>query len=233
MNWFVDEGLAELEGEWKRAHPGAVVYTIGDEKHSTNPRDSQHAPDDGKSGGPGDTPGEVDALDFMAGHGVSAADLDELWDGLVRSRDPRILYVIHNRHIVSSVVEPWKVRPYTGKDPHTDHVHLSANDRYRDNESDWQWEARVERAKKYVSVATSLPESLVKGDEDAAFSGWNHVARAQALANWLDSTLADVDTDGVYGPKSAAKFGRALNGKTAGALNTLTTAQLKKLHGLS
>jgi hypothetical protein len=226
--WYVDEGLAVLIGEWKREHPGAVVGTIADGNHSTNPDVTQHAPDRGGAA-PGDDRGEVDGADFMLGKGVTEADLSELFNGLVASRDPRILYVIHNRVIVSSVVEPWKRRKYSGSDPHTGHVHLSVNDKYDANRADWKWEARVERAEKNVKVATELPEALELGDEDGMISGYNHVGRAQALANWMDNTTADVDTDGVYGPLSAAKFGKALK---TGRLNRLTTAQLKQLHGL-
>jgi hypothetical protein len=229
-SWYVDEGVAQLIGEWKKAHPGAVVGTIADGNHSTNPDVTQHAPDRGGSA-PGDDRGEVDGADFMIGHGVTEHDLQLLFDGLVESRDPRILYVIHNRVIVSSVVEPWKRRKYSGSDPHTGHVHLSVNDKYDANRADWKWEARVERADKYVKVETSLPELLELGDEDAMFSGWNTIGRAQALANWLDNSTPDIDTDGVYGKQTAAKFGKAL--KSSGSLTRLTTAQLKQLHGLS
>lgn len=224
--WYVDEGLAGLIGEWKRAHPGAVVGTIADGHHSTDPDVTQHAPDDGGAA-PGDDRGEVDGGDFMPGHGVTAKDLDQLFDGLVDSRDPRILYVIHRNVIVSSVVHPWVRRPYAGA--YHDHVHVSVNDKYDANRADWKWEARVERAQKNVKVATELPESLVLGDDDDMFTGYNHIGRAQALANWLDNTTADVDTDGVYGPLTAVKFGKALK---VGRLNRLTTAQLKQLHGL-
>lgn len=227
MNWTVDEGLAELIGEWKRAHPGAVVGTIGDAAHAS--RDSDHNPE--KAGPlPGQTAGEVDAADFMAGRGVTGGDLDQLFDGLARSRDPRILYVIHDRVIVSSVVQPWVRRPYRGSDPHTGHVHLSVNDRYRDNTSDWHWEALMARTLTMAEVTTKLPEHLQLGDEDALWSGYNHVARAQALANWLDRSTPAIDTDGVYGPHTAVKFGRVFK---TGRLDRLSLAQLKQLHGLT
>lgn len=224
--WHVDEGLATLIAEWKRAHPGAVVGTIGDASHAS--RDSEHNPE--KAGAlPGQDAGEVDAGDFMQGNGVTAGDLDELFEGLIRSRDKRILYVIHDRVIVSSVVEPWKRRPYKGSDPHTGHVHLSVNDLFDDNTSDWHWEALVARELTMTTVATKLPEHLQLGDDDDMWSGYNHIARVQALANWLDRSTPAIDTDGVYGPKSAAKFGKALKTST---LKRLTTAQLKQFHGL-
>ena len=226
MNWYVDEGLATLITEWKRVHPEAVVYTIGDASHAA--RDSEHNPE--KAGPlPGQDAGEVDAADFMGGHGVTDRDLDELFAGLVRNRDKRLLYVIHDRVIVSSVVQPWVRRPYKGTDPHTDHVHLSVNDLFDNNRSDWHWEALVARTLTMTTITSKLPEHLQVGDDDDLWTGYNHIARAQALANWMDNSTPDVDTDGVYGPKSAAKFGKALKTST---LNKITTAQLKQLHGL-
>lgn len=225
--WRVDEGLATLIAEWKRAHPGAVVGTIAGGGHVATWPETDHAPEpQGKA--PGQDAGEVDAADFMQGAGVTDADLDELAAGLVRSRDPRILYVIRNRKIISSVVQPWVWRDYKGSDPHTEHLHLSVNDLFDDNTSPWHWEALVAREIKYVGVNTKLPEKLMVGDEDGNQGGWNHVARAQVLANWLDGKSADIDPDGVYGPATAAKFAKIFGGNG----RTLTLAQIKKLHGL-
>lgn len=48
---------------------------------------------------------------------------------LVDSRDPRIKYVIYNRQMWRSYAKPglpaWRPAPYTGKNPHTHHVHVS------------------------------------------------------------------------------------------------------------
>jgi hypothetical protein len=41
------------------------------------------------------------------------------------SRDPRIKYVIFDRRIFSSLVQPWIWREYKGANPHTKHVHVS------------------------------------------------------------------------------------------------------------
>ncbi len=225
--WYPDQGLAELIGEWKHAHPGAVVGTIGDAAHQAE--DSEHNPE--KQGSqPGQDAGEVDAGDFMLGHGVDDGDLSELFDGLVTARDPRTLYVIHNRVIVSSVVDPWKRRPYKGSDPHTGHLHLSVNDRYDDNESDWKWEARVARALDLQPITTKLPAYLAVGDDDDLWDGYNRIARLQAIANWLDRSTPAIDTDGVYGPHTAAKFGKALG---TGKINKLSQAQMRQILGLS
>ena len=227
--WYLDEGLARFEREWKAAHPGAVVYSIGDSQHSTNPNVTQHAPDWGGSA-PGDDKGEVDAVDVMPGNGVTAADLDELFEALIRSRDPRILYVIHHDVIVSSVVSPWTKRHYSGE--FHDHVHLSVNDKYDANSSDWKWEAMDWT---YTTLSGKLPK-MRKGDEDAAHSGWNHVGRAQALINWLEHTLPPLDADGVYGAKTAQKLAKVmapLHTKTSTDGSRLEEPEWRTLIGFS
>lgn len=225
-NWYVDQGLAVLITAWKKKHPGAVVGTIADDHHSTNPDKTQHAPDRGGSK-PGDDKGEVDAADFMPEKGVTAKELDELFDNLVASHDKRILLLIHRDKIMSSVVSPFKLRQYHG--PYHEHVHVSVNDEFDNNQSPWKWETAVARTIKSVTVANvQLPETLQKGDEDGQVGGWNHIGRAQALANWLDSKTAPIATDGVYGVKSAIKFGHIFGGNG----NVLTLANLRKLHGI-
>jgi hypothetical protein len=226
--WKTDEGLAALAGEWRREHPGATVYFIGDTNHSVDPDVSQHAPDDGKSGQAGDTKGEVDAGDFMPGKGVTDADLDELAEGLRLSRDPRIMYVIRRQRIFSATVQPFVWRPYNGK--YHGHTHVSVNDKYRANTADWKWEPVAPRVVQFETASVKLPV-LKLGDDDDVLPGWNHIGRAQALANWLDNSTPDVDLDGVYGPKTAAKFGKAV--KAGKSVNTLNLPVWRTLMGLS
>lgn len=227
MNWYIDEGLQRFKREWLAKHPGATVYSIGDQNHDTNPDVTQHAPDRGGSK-PGDDKGEVDALDVMPGKGVTEKDLDDLFDELHASRDKRIFYVIHRDKIFSSVSSPWKIRPYTGH--YHDHVHISVNDDFDNDQSDWKWEKLVARTIQYVEIGDKPKLPLLQlGDDDGAQDGWNSVARAQVLANWLDNKTADVDVDGVYGKKTAAKF-KAIFG---GDGKKLLLPHIKKLHGIS
>lgn len=220
-SWYVDEGLAALIREWKKAHSKATVYTIADSAHSSDPDVSQHARDDGGSK-PGDDKGEVDAGDFMPGNGVTDADLDDLFDSLRASKDKRILYVIRRDKIFSSVVEPWKVRPYKGK--YHGHCHVSVNDNYDNDQSDWKWEKLMARKLTFTPITAQLP-TLQLGDEDAAFDGYNRIARVQALLNWYEKSLPDLDTDGVYGPNTARKLAKAFGGNG----RTITPANLRVL----
>lgn len=230
-NWYLDEGLQRLDQEWKAAHPGAIVYHIGDDAHSKDPDKSQHAPDRGGSK-PGDDKGEVDASDFMPGKGgVTEKDLDDLAEQLRLSRDKRILIVIRRQRIFSSYpvgkYGAFEWRPYSGQ--YHGHTHVSVNDNFNNNESDWKWEKIVARKQipEVKQDGIMIPQ-LRLGDDDAMDDGYNHVKRVQVLANWLDGKIADIDVDGVYGAKSAAKF-KAIFG---GDGRTLSTAQWRKLHGV-
>lgn len=230
-DWYVDEGLDRLIDEWKAEHPGAVVYTIADRAHSTDPDVSQHAPDDGGKQA-GDDKGEVDAGDFMPGKGgVTDRHLDDLAEGLRLSHDKRILIVIRRQRMFSSYpmggVAPFIWRPYNG-DYHS-HTHVSVNDLFDNNQSDWSWEKMAVRPITYKEVDGKLPETLMLGQEDDNQDGWNPIMRVQALANLLDRTLPNLDPDGVYGAVSARKFGKIF--KTNG--RTLTFANIKQLHGIS
>lgn len=221
---YLDEGLAQFRAQWKKKFPNAVVYWVADDNHSQNPDVSQHAPDDGGSK-PGDDKGEVDAVDVMLGNGVTQTDLQLLFFGLRQQRDPRLLYAIYEDAIVSSVTMPWIVRDYGGKF-HT-HVHISVNDNFDKNITPWEWELN-QKTRKLVTVDNAkLPESLVFGEEDAAFTGYDHIVRAQALLNVLDRPKP-LDLDGVFGANTVQKAKKVFGGTG----RTLTLAHLRKLHGI-
>jgi len=106
--------------------------TIGDAAHAT--RSSDHNPwvIDGDIG----VVTAIDITNDVAG-GCSA---QKIVDALVTSKDARIKYIIWNRKIVSSTVSPWDWRPYSGKNPHNHHFHVSvlpAKERY-DATDPWQ-----------------------------------------------------------------------------------------------
>jgi hypothetical protein len=109
--------LAPLISEVKGHNPGMTVYTIGDAAHQAEASD--HNPDQW---------GFVCAGDFMIGSAFTATECEFLFDritAMIRSGDKRPAYMIYNRRIVSSTVQPGIVRDYTGTDPHTNHGHVS------------------------------------------------------------------------------------------------------------
>lgn len=100
------------------------IETLGKEVHTRSPlttlyyyddtprRDSDHDPN---------LHGVVCAIDIMAGHGL---DLHALSREIVAARHPECAYVIYNRQIASRNTG-WTWVPYTGSNPHTDHIHVS------------------------------------------------------------------------------------------------------------
>lgn len=88
--------------------PLTTLYYYDDTLH----RDSDHDPN---------PEGVVCALDIMAGHGL---DLHALSREIVDGRHPNCKYVIYNRQIASRNTG-WQWVTYYGKNPHTDHIHVS------------------------------------------------------------------------------------------------------------
>lgn len=130
MSWRIARSLDTLLAQVNAAWPGRDKSndgTIGDERHQAS--HSEHNPDEN---------GVVRARDITNDphHGLDARKLAE---ALIASRDPRILYLISNREICSSVTHPWTWRPYGGSNPHEAHMHLSvvANPALYDNTSPW------------------------------------------------------------------------------------------------
>lgn len=116
MTWRVAKSLETLLAQVNAMSPNRDKSSdgaIGDSRHAATR--SEHNPDSN---------GVVRARDFTHDpvHGIDSRKIAE---ALVASRDPRILYVISNGQINSSVKVPWAWRPYTGTNAHTKHVHIS------------------------------------------------------------------------------------------------------------
>jgi hypothetical protein len=123
MAWRVAKSLLHLREQIDDTAPQrskASDGTIGDAAHAA--RSSDHNPwvIDGSVG-------VVTAMDITHDPD-NGCDAERFVDALLRNRDGRIKYIIWNRRIVSSRVQPWTWRPYTGKNPHTKHFHLSVVD---------------------------------------------------------------------------------------------------------
>lgn len=116
--WRLASSLLTLRGQVdarapqrSRTHDG----TIGDAAHAS--RKSDHNPNGA---------GVVTAID-LTHDPAGGLDCAALADALVKSRDPRIKYIIFRGRIASSKVQPWTWRPYTGANRHDKHLHLSVD----------------------------------------------------------------------------------------------------------
>jgi hypothetical protein len=183
MAWRLAKSLEVLRQQVNEQWPARSKSsdgTIGDQKHAS--RSSDHNP-------------------WIAGRVVSAIDIthdpakgpdsEHLAETLLKSRDPRIKYIISNRKIASGSAgpSPWKWRAYTGSNPHNHHVHISVKSDAIHFDSTKPWsldgvEAPPAPAKPYVAP----PPTLRFGSEG------EHVKRLQGLLK--------VTEDGNFGPKT-------------------------------
>ena len=138
MAWRIAKSLEKLRQQINDKYPGRSKASdggIGDAAHAT--RDSDHNPwvKDG-------TVGVVTARDFTCDPN-DGADTEALAEKLRLSKDKRIKYIIYNRRIARSYDKPgipaWSWAPYTGKNPHNHHFHVSVQpDKARyDDEAAW------------------------------------------------------------------------------------------------
>jgi hypothetical protein len=126
MSWRPAKSLIVLRDELNAIAPGrskASDGLIGDASHQS--RSSDHnpwlvAPDGSRV---------VTALDITHDP-AGGMDCERLKDELVRSRDPRIKYIIWQGEIIAGAEgpKPWQPRPYRGPNKHRHHLHLSVED---------------------------------------------------------------------------------------------------------
>lgn len=126
--WRVAKSLLKLRTQVntfaprrKKTHDG----TIGDTAHQA--RKSDHNPDEN---------GVVKAMDITHDP-AGGCDCWVMTAALVKSRDPRIAYIIWNGRIWKSRTGKWET--YRGANPHKAHFHLSvvANPALYDSEAQW------------------------------------------------------------------------------------------------
>jgi len=174
-DWYVDKGLATLITQMKQKHPGMVVGTIAGGGHVATWPATDHAPE---------PDGSVDAADWMLGKAFTRDECNEFVNTLVHNRDDRLAYIIWERRIISSTVNPWVWRPYDGEDPHTEHAHTSVNDKHESDASPWK-------------LSTEEDDMFVKkGDGGDWVTYWQNVLVR------LGYDLGEID--GIYGPKMEA-----------------------------
>lgn len=188
MAWRVARSLDVLLGQVNEAAPRRSKVSdgaIGDAAHAS--RDSDHNPWISKAG-----KGVVTARDFTHDP-AGGLDCDALAAALVRSRDPRIKYIIWNRRILSGArgPSPWVWRPYSGTNPHSKHLHLSVestSDRF-DDARGWA-----------IHPAPEVPREV-----DDMFSDDDRKSLARLLL------LAERQKSGIPGEQEAGKAGLILH----------------------
>lgn len=118
MSWRIARSIDTLRRQVNARWPArdkASDGTIGDAKHSS--RKSDHNPN---------SLGVVCAIDIDKDLSPTEK-VDVVVNALVNSRDPRIKYIIWRGQILSSIVQPWVWRRYTGANGHFEHMHLSVS----------------------------------------------------------------------------------------------------------
>ena len=111
--------------------------------------DKAHCPKEDGTGGSDHCPniedGEyrvVTALDITHDPD-NGCDCEKITNGIRESKDKRVKYVIWNKQIFTDKdkgdKKAWEWRPYSGKNPHTKHFHLSVQSTsgLYDDEEDW------------------------------------------------------------------------------------------------
>lgn len=126
MNWKLSPALVTLRRQYNDLYPNrskASDGTVGDLAHQKTPSD--HNPDKN---------GIVKAFDLThdPAHGV---DCNKESEKVLK--DKRVNYVIWNRRI-AYFGGSWQ--PYSGKNPHTKHMHISVNANNYDDDRNWDIE---------------------------------------------------------------------------------------------
>lgn len=203
----IDPSLDVLRAQLRAQHPGIVIYWIGDDAHQAGPSD--HNPEED---------GSVDAIDLMINSAFTTAEANGLVDVLTTVRDARLSYIIWRARIWNRR-QGW--RPYAGRNPHDDHVHISRNDVNEPSRAPWTIR-RPTREITYMQLDVTLP-ALREGDDDAALPGYNMIGRIQAIVG--------AERDGVWGPNTTAKIAAWCKVPAATA-RTLTPNLYREIFGL-
>lgn len=150
MKWYLAKSLEVLRRQINESYPKrnkSSDGTIGDAAHRAT--QSEHNPD---------PDGAVRALDITndPAHGVYARQIAE---AIVKSRDPRVLYIISDGQIVRSYprsgTAPWKWSQYGGRNPHIEHFHTSVKRGPHDKTALWSLPALKEPTAKVFKNITA------------------------------------------------------------------------------
>lgn len=190
MSWRVAKSLLTLRDQVNARWPNRNKEndgTIGDASHQS--RQSDHDPD---------MNGVVTAMDITHDP-KSGCDSYALAEVFKASRDPRIKYIISNRKICSSEVDPWNWRPYHGANPHDHHVHVSVIDIKAKYDDTTPWNLDVKPMPAPVSIVSITPPTLRKGDTGDA---------VKDLQRLLVTKNIPISIDGDFGGETATAVRR-------------------------
>jgi peptidoglycan hydrolase-like protein with peptidoglycan-binding domain len=217
VSWRVARALLELRSEIDARWPNrerSSDGSVGDLSHAA--RKSDHNPN---------AAGVVRAIDVDA-DGIPAAWLAEHVRRRGQAGDQRLTpggYVIFN-HRIASDVAGWTWRAYTGSNPHTAHVHVSATTAASGYDDSGAWGVKTANVDPRRTTKSGLPrfrrgsrllrltspclrgtdvryvQRRVGADPDGVF-GENTEARVKA---W--QTAKGLDSDGRVGPATWASL---------------------------
>lgn len=140
-NWKRCKALIQLVSQVNAAYPGRDTSSdgsVGDADHAS--RDSDHNPwviD------PADNVGVVTAQDIDEDLNETTHSIKGIVDAIVASRDIRVKYVIYEGQMCRSYpahgLKAWEWGPYTGKNAHKHHAHISvkAEKEFWNDDSPW------------------------------------------------------------------------------------------------
>jgi hypothetical protein len=208
MSWRLAKSLETLRAQVNKQYPGrskASDGTIGDAAHSSRASDHNPHVKDGATG-------VVTALD-LTHDPKNGVDIQALANALVASKDSRIKYIICNGRIVSGSGQKspaWQWRPYTGKNAHAKHVHISVKSAKSSYDDTSAWALPGAAAPKPAEPASPKPkDAILKLGSKGPF-----VAELQANLARLGYAAGEID--GHFGERteSAVKTFQAKVGLT-------------------
>lgn len=181
----IAKSVETLGSEVHLRSPQTVLYYYDDTVH----RDSDHDPN---------LHGVVTAIDIMAGHGLDLGQLaEEIRQAAKRRKD--VKYVIYNRRIASRNTG-WEWVAYTGKNPHTDHIHVSVGvgrDGYGEPPYD-STESWLDMALDSKDVAQTLVKTAVfPYDKPTQSLGTTWLSTQQGVTKLLVEAEADKARDAI------------------------------------
>lgn len=200
------KSVAALAASIRALRPAAVIYGVGDAAHQQAASD--HNPDDTpgvvSEQTDGDSVPEYRAIDVMIGNGFTSDDAHALVRDIttIEANRRRARYVIYLRTIYRRATG-YQPEPYTGTNPHINHVHVSSHVSDDANGSPWTLtnlgadmnEAELNNyVAKYAprSGNTSPTQRAVRDDWQTLNGTRGLIAKVDALALRLDQLAADM-----------------------------------------